>query len=796
MKKLSPDMWKQTSQLALLWFLFWEYHVSGLPDHEIVFPQKVVNREKRNLDPHNTDQWEEKVSYSIQTSNGTLLLKLQRNRGFVSPDFERFEYHTHGGLRPLNHTRQTHSCYYRGTVDGVPNSLVVLSTCHGLNGLVHIEDKYFVIEPVKNTSQGEHLLFELEKPDGTSMCGVEDFEKMTPHTLLPSFYKLRRMKRDVLPTTSYVELGMVVDNYRYGIDNSNTTAVEVEAIQLTNIVDSMFQPLNIRIVLTSLTIWASGNPINVNAESAGNVLGGFSTWRGSTSGLKRTDISHLLIGRGAINGVLGMAFVGTVCSPSYGTSISMFSSSTSLAGHTTVLAHELGHVLGMSHDDTCSGGNYIMHSSDAGAKKFSTCSSSDFESLILRGGGTCLQNPPDPNQVLSIPECGNKIVDQGEDCDCGTVQECNNPCCDAATCKLTKGSACAQGLCCENCQFKVAGTPCRPQNGYCDFPEYCNGTNGLCPADFYKMNGYPCNNSTSYCFNGICQTYEGQCQNLYGTTTTKAIDGCFTKGNLNGDAFGNCGTTSSGYIKCSTADSLCGKLFCTGDNPNAILNGAVTFFYVNNTNKCFSANFNLGPDVPDPGMVRQGTGCGNGKACVNYSCQNASALGYNCDTKVKCNDHGVCDNNGNCFCDNGWAPPNCNTRGYGGSIDSGPTHIDTSLRDGLLIFFLLVLPILIALTLAWFKRDAIRRRCCRKKRRTPRSQAPPKPTSNTTTNNKPSNNNSRGQLDNRYSDIFTISHNPPHRPPLPSTNPQPPLRPPPPPPRPSAVPQYNWNQNV
>jgi len=49
--------------------------------------------------------------------------------------------------------------------------------------------------------------------------------------------------------------------------------------------------------------------------------------------------------------------------------------------------------------------------------------------------------------------------------------------------------------------------------------------------------------------------------------------------------------------------------------------------------------------------------------------------------------------------------------------DCNPFSLDTSLRDGLLIFFFLVLPIVIIVILAVIKRDAIKRKFCRKSRR-------------------------------------------------------------------------------
>lgn len=34
----------------------------------------------------------------------------------------------------------------------------------------------------------------------------------------------------------------------------------------------------------------------------------------------------------------------------------------------------------------------------------------------------------------------------------------------------------------------------------------------------------------------------------------------------------------------------------------------------------------------------------------------------------------VCNSKNHCHCDPQWSPPLCNTRGYGGSIDSGPAR--------------------------------------------------------------------------------------------------------------------------
>lgn len=85
---------------------------------------------------------------------------------------------------------------------------------------------------------------------------------------------------------------------------------------------------------------------------------------------------------------------------------------------------------------------------------------------------------------------------------------------------------------------------------FCDLPEYCNGSDAYCPEDVYIMNGYPCSNMKAYCYYGVCQSFDSQCESIYGKGARKAPDACFERANIKGDRFGNCGMKGGVYKKC------------------------------------------------------------------------------------------------------------------------------------------------------------------------------------------------------------------------------------------------------
>ncbi|XP_053739324.1 disintegrin and metalloproteinase domain-containing protein 9 [Synchiropus splendidus] len=699
--------------------------VSGLGDKDNVPPlqlskysliqPQVVRRSIRSIQ---SIPEEDSLSYDININGSRHRLHLTINRDFLHPKFLQHSY----GAKDKDESvspKQVH-CYYHGEVEGYEDSMVALSTCSGLRGVIFFRNEGYGIEPMRQSDTNIHFLYRLEDVQSeAATCGVvhDSAESHEPFNQGESLTSLLRRRRN-LPQTSFVELVLVVDNLRYKYKKENEVAVREEMVEMANLLDGYYKKLNIRIMLVGLEIFKTSNPFSLEG-SPGNILGAFVKWRKQTLLPKiRHDVAQLIIGRpNSFQGVLGMAFVGTVCSATSSGGINVFGND-NLVFASSIVAHELGHNLGMSHDNTrcnCEGKPCIMASSTSSATTtFSTCSGQDFERLIQRGGGICLKNQPEITDVVGVAQCGNGMLEEGEQCDCGTPKECKNKCCNAATCKLTPGSACAHGSCCNNCQVRVAGTQCRGSADTCDLPEYCNGTSAFCPDDYYLMDGLPCQNDAAYCYEGRCQTYDYQCRRLFvPDPAKKAADICFTHANTRGNLFGNCGIDSSGrFIKCSVANAMCGKVQCTNVDVNNPPPDAHVSIQIVDGSTCVNADFNLGPDVLDPAYVNPGSPCAKGKTCIDFTCVNASALlpNFKCDAKTTCNGRGVCNDQGHCHCKDGWAPPYCKQPGRGGSIESGPAQIDHSLRNGLLIFFFLVVPILVLLILVLlfiFKRDSL-----------------------------------------------------------------------------------------
>ena len=118
--------------------------------------------------------------------------------------------------------------------------------------------------------------------------------------------------------------------------------------------------------------------------------------------------------------------------------------------------------------------------------------------------------------TFSEPEiaiCGNGVVEEGEECDCGWEEDCLETCCwpqrtkysvSQIPCTLRRPAALcspSQGPCCNrDCSYNI-GDKCRDDNG-CRGDSYCDGRGVQCPPSIMKPNKTVCNEEF-VCFQGV-----------------------------------------------------------------------------------------------------------------------------------------------------------------------------------------------------------------------------------------------------------------------------------------------------
>uniref|UniRef100_A0A8C8F4Q0 Disintegrin and metalloproteinase domain-containing protein 22 n=1 Tax=Oncorhynchus tshawytscha TaxID=74940 RepID=A0A8C8F4Q0_ONCTS len=557
-------------------------------------------------------------------------------------------------------------CYYQGIVRDIPESFVALSTCHGL----HVAEE-----------------------------------------------------------TKYIELMVINDHLMYKKHRLSVGQTNNYAKSVVNMADMIFkEQLNTRIVLVAMETWAADNRFNIDDDPM-VTLREFMKYRRDFI-KEKCDSVHLFSGNRFHSSWGGASYMGGVCSLTKGGGVNEYGKTDEMA---ITLAQSLGQNIGIFSDkkrilngeckcdDRWSG--CIMD--DVGfylPKRFSNCNVEEYHTFLNSGGGACLFNKP--IKLVDPPECGNGLVEPGEECDCGSPAECEREgekCCQK--CTLTQGSKCSDGLCCNNCQMEFMGVVCREAVNDCDIPENCTGNSSQCPPNVHKMDGYSCEKEQGRCFNGRCKTKDRQCKYLWGEKATAADKFCYEKLNIEGTEKGNCGKDKDTWVQCNKQDVHCGYLLCSNISPAprlGELQGGLTSFSVAQHSAsldCSGGHVMIDGDS-DLGYVEDGTACGTERVCFNHKCLPLQEFNFSTcpgtTEKTICSGHGICSNELKCVCHLGWTGDDCNSTSPLSYLVVGPTAsvsgiTSTNIIIGAIAGSILFLALILAITAWGYK--SYRQRC-------------------------------------------------------------------------------------
>ncbi|XP_044541361.1 disintegrin and metalloproteinase domain-containing protein 1a-like [Gracilinanus agilis] len=633
---------------------------SKYSSYEIVIPRRLM-----------TWEGEERISYSIFMKGKKLVIHLKQKKGLLANNFPIYTYYN--GNLSLDMPFLRNDCYYDGYVESYLRSLVSISTCSGLKGLINIEGTVYRIEPIDASSNFEHILYQT-KSDEQDFCSgplreQPEFESNleAKGMAVPSGYTLVKSVHYEWPYMKEVKIFVVVDNNRYRKWDSNVTKAAEMVMEAISIMDTYVFPIRVKITWVGLEVWTERDIISIS-RTLPQTLSFFSSWKYNDLFLRIFhNIAYLIVGH-ETGSQAGYTYTGGVCSIMRGVSALSFSHE-NVPRFASLMTHELGHSLAIEHDtEYCMCGDEyycIMHESVSQQQLFSNCSFEHFYTFMFSIRSSCLARMPGDTTIFRIPVCGNGILERGEECDCGTNQNCaKDPCC-LPTCRFTVGSTCAFGPCCKNCNIQKANEVCRPSKHECDFPEYCNGTSIWCQPDVYKQDGTKCKDG--YCFEGHCQNLDKQCVEVFGKGSKKAPDNFYKSMNSKGDRIGNCGPTSIGmrrtFRKCEPKDSKCGKLLCQNIQKLPRGKNHYTYFQLP-----FKGSWYWGAELleeignKDRGEVHSGTVCGPRKICLNNVCSDIHQLRQRCNSAINCTGRGMCNNLDHCHCDDGYSPPHCINR--------------------------------------------------------------------------------------------------------------------------------------
>ncbi|KAM6431851.1 disintegrin and metalloproteinase domain-containing protein 2-like isoform 5-T5 [Liasis olivaceus] len=270
---------------------------------QVIVPQRNPSHATGNKERMSFDMNIEGKSYSIYL----------KQQAFLSNYFRVYTYNRDGTPVSFAPSLQR-DCYYQGYVDGYADSVVMLSSCSGLSGLIQIQNISYGIEPIESASGFRHLVFRTD-------YNVIGFQISKQNYSIKWSTGVTSKKDPAEPinfaTLRYVEMHVIVAKSLYDYMGSNEDLVTGKIMQLMNFLNTMFYKLNVKIILSSLELWINKDKIPTTG-TAEQLLEQFLHWKKDHLALRPHDVSFLFVYRNKA-GSVGSIFAKKMCSkPSSG----------------------------------------------------------------------------------------------------------------------------------------------------------------------------------------------------------------------------------------------------------------------------------------------------------------------------------------------------------------------------------------------------------------------------------------------------------------------------------------------
>eukprot|EP01134_Creolimax_fragrantissima_P007004 CFRG7004T1 len=440
-----------------------------------------------------------------------------------------------------------------GHVTGDTDSYVKGRIFNGVfEGYIHTADETYHLEKaskfLKNPDfhavayQWSDVDYQLS--DGSHVCGKSAHSMLkNMHTQLETGSRINKMSRTrrasaVTPTANTCMVKLVADHLFFAYQGGSAQAIAAmeTALGSANLIYATTPfyedttGVSVKLAPDGFIVYENAdNPVASSNNLVNETLLDFSAINWDDSCL-----AHLFTYQDYGGGTLGLAWVGDassngqaqaggICEQQVNTRNGLRSLNSGLTTSLNfgrpvpevvvflTVAHEIGHNFGAEHDPdgTCapggSQGNYIMYAQAGDGslpnnRAFSTCSIASMVE-VMDEKATCFVPYPEAR-------CGNGIVENEEECDCG-ADPCPEGSCCTNECELVGDCDPRHDECCSlECAYSNASTVCRTA-GECLNEALCTGTSAKCPTSEPKPELEKCGNDAFLCrADGVCAASE------------------------------------------------------------------------------------------------------------------------------------------------------------------------------------------------------------------------------------------------------------------------------------------------